>query len=173
VPFGYGVGRMPLAGALDTLLDRTIVLGYGDVRLHARRRLPGWPEDPPRMDATHVLAPFALTSWLSDLLVDGAPTREINVTSGGMYAQGLPARDWQSEHTGYSPPRIYARTRREEVMITELWAERLRDRGVVVHATHPGWVDTAGVRDALPGFRSLTRPGTKIAYRLRLHGILR
>lgn len=255
---------MDAARALDTLLDRTIVIGYGSLGLHIRRRLTGWPQDAPGMDgkvvvvtgaasgiglaacrgfaalgasirpvarrqdradeaareirqaqpgadvrplvcdvsdlrslrsmvdrlraeeerldvlvnnagtmpderqrsaqghelmfATHVLAPFALTSWLTNLLADSAPARVINVSSGGMYSQGLPADDLQSEHARYSPARIYARTKREQLVITELWADRLRARGVVVHAMHPGWVDTHGVQSALPGFRTLTRP---------------
>src|SRR5581483_3842113 len=40
---------------VDTLLDRTIALGYGTVGLKARRRLPDWPADPPRMDGKAVL----------------------------------------------------------------------------------------------------------------------
>jgi dehydrogenase/reductase SDR family protein 12 len=40
---------------VDTLLDRSIALGYGTVGLQARRRLPGWPADPPRMDGAAVL----------------------------------------------------------------------------------------------------------------------
>jgi 3alpha(or 20beta)-hydroxysteroid dehydrogenase len=44
-----------LSCAVDTLLDRTIVLGYGKVGLAARRRLPDWPADPPRMDGKVVL----------------------------------------------------------------------------------------------------------------------
>ena len=43
-------------------------------------------------------------------------------------------------------------------MITEQWAERLDGTGVVVHAMHPGWVDTEGVRDWMPVFRAITRP---------------
>src|SRR3954471_24146366 len=40
---------------IDTLLDRTIAPGYGRFGLTARRRMPGWPADPPRMDGTVVL----------------------------------------------------------------------------------------------------------------------
>ena len=40
---------------IDDALDRTIVLGYGRVGLLARRRLPGWPTDPPRIDGAAVL----------------------------------------------------------------------------------------------------------------------
>jgi dehydrogenase/reductase SDR family member 12 len=255
---------MTPATAIDTLLDRTIVLGYGDVGFRIRRHLSGWPADPPRMDgavvlvtgaasgiglatcqgfarlgasiravgrdpsraadaaaqiteavpgaevrplaydvsstqaarelaerltreeerldvlvnnagtmpdererspeghelmfATHVLAPFALTYWLRGLLIKSAPSRVINVSSGGMYGQRMPAGDPQSEQTSYSPKKLYARTKRQEVVITELWGEALADQGVVVHAMHPGWVDTKGVREWLPVFRALTGP---------------
>ena len=75
-----------------------------------------------------------------------------------MYTQALPAGDWESDHTAYGPKKLYARTKREEVAITELLADRLRDRGVVVHAMHPGWADTEGVRRWMPAFRTITRP---------------
>ncbi len=109
------------------------------------------------MFATHVLAPFALTALLRDLLVRSAPSRVINVSSGGMYSQSLPAGDLQSEQASYSPKRLYARTKREQVVITEQWARELAGTGVVVHAMHPGWVDTEGVRNWMPAFRKVTR----------------
>jgi dehydrogenase/reductase SDR family member 12 len=40
---------------VDPVLDRSIALGYGNVGMLARRRLPGWPADPPRMDGAVVL----------------------------------------------------------------------------------------------------------------------
>jgi len=110
------------------------------------------------MFATHVLAPFALTAMLSDLLQRSASARVINVSSGGMYDQSLPGDDLQSEQTSYGPKKLYARTKREEVVITEQWAERLDGTGVTVHAMHPGWADTKGVREWMPLFRALTRP---------------
>jgi dehydrogenase/reductase SDR family protein 12 len=255
---------MNLSSVVDTALDRSIALGYGNVGLAVRQRLPGWPADPPRMDgkvvlvtgagsglglascvgfarlgasvrahgrnerraqqaaaqvlaevpgaevvpvacdvsslaairafalgftgsedrldvlvnnagvmpkersrsvdgnelmfATHVLAPFALTALLAPLLERSAPSRVINVSSGGMYNQRLPADDLQSDHTSYGPKKLYARTKREQVIITEQWAQRLAGTGVVVHAMHPGWVDTGGVRDAMPVFFKITRP---------------
>lgn len=249
---------------IDSLVDRTVVIGYGRVGLLVRRRLPNWPADPPRMDgkvvlvtgaasglglaaaegfarlgasvravarrqqraeqavnevrravpgadvrpeacdvsslvelrafarrfteqesrldvlvnnagvmpderersadgnelmfATHVLGPFALTALLSDLLTRSAPARVINVSSGGMYNQSLPVDDPQSERTSYGPKKLYARTKREEVVISELWAQRLEHSGVVVHSMHPGWADTQGIQRAMPGFLALTRP---------------
>ena len=111
------------------------------------------------MIATHVLAPLALTTLLAPPLQRGEePGRVINVSSGGMYAQALPVGDWESERTSYSPKKLYARTKREEVVITELLASRLDRRGIAVHAMHPGWADTEGVRRWMPVFHRLTGP---------------
>jgi len=255
---------MQTSNTIDTLLDRTVALGYGNLGLVIRRRLKDWPADPPRMDgkvvlvtgaasglglaacrgyarlgasvravardqaraeeavrqiseaapgadvrpeacdvsslhelrtfaerfaaaeprldvlvnnagvmpdrreysvdghelmfATHVLAPFGLIAMLSELLRASAPSRVINVSSGGMYDQSIPGDDLQSEQTSYGPKKLYARTKREEVVITEQWAQRLDGSGVVVHAMHPGWADTKGVQEWMPVFRALTRP---------------
>lgn len=108
--------------------------------------------------ATNVLAPFALIARLRDLLQRSAPARVINVSSGGMYAQSLPAGDWESEQAHYSAKTFYARSKRELMVITEQWAQRLQGTGVVVHAMHPGWADTEGVQRWLPVFRAVTRP---------------
>ena len=57
----------------------------------------------------------------------------------------------------YDGSRAYARTKRALVVLTEIWAEQLKDSGVVVHAMHPGWADTPGVAGSLPGFHTITR----------------
>jgi hypothetical protein len=76
-----------------------------------------------------------------------------------MYTQSLPEHgDWESDRTSYDPKKLYARTKREQVVIMELLADRLRDRGVVVHAMHPGWADTGGLERAMPAFRAITAP---------------
>ena len=258
---------MDVTCVVDTVLDRSVVLGYGSTGFEVRRRLPGWPADPPRMDgkvvlvtgaasgiglaaaagfarlgasvralarnderarqavrlirdrvgsvrtvdvrpvacdvsslaalrafagrfgqheerldvlvnnagvmpgertrtvdgveltfATHVLAPWILMDELTPLLRDAAPSRVINVTSGGQYDQKIPGGDIESDRAKYGPKRIYARTKREELVLTEQWAQRLAGTGVHVHAMHPGWADTAGVRNWMPAFRALTRP---------------
>ena len=46
---------MDVTSAVDTILDRSVVLGYGNTGFEIRRRLPGWPADPPRMDGKVVL----------------------------------------------------------------------------------------------------------------------
>lgn len=251
---------------IDTALDRSVVLGYANIGLEVRKRLPGWPTGPARMDgkvvlvtgagsgiglaaaagfaalgasvralgrdegraaqaagqacqragipdadvrpvacdvsslaelrafteqfraqeqrldvlvnnagvmpdertltadgieamfATHVLAPWVLIDGLLPLLKAAAPSRVINVTSGGQYGQQVPDGDLESENTRYGPKKIYARTKREQVVLTQEWARRLHPDGVFVHAMHPGWADTKGVREWMPVFRAVTRP---------------
>ena len=40
----------------------------------------------------------------------------------------------------------------------ELFRRRFADTPVVFHAMHPGWADTPGVAESLPGFRRVTGP---------------
>jgi dehydrogenase/reductase SDR family protein 12 len=108
--------------------------------------------------ATNVLGPFLLTNLLLPLLERGAPARIINVSSGGMYTQRIRVDDLQSERGEFDGATAYARTKRAQVILTEMWARRLEGRGVVVHAMHPGWADTPGVESSLPRFYRLTRP---------------
>lgn len=108
--------------------------------------------------ATHVLGPHLLTTLLRPALAADPPARVIWVSSGGMYAQRLPAGDLQMEATAYRSTTAYARTKRMQVVLAEEWADRLRDDGIVVHSAHPGWVDTPGVSRWLPKFKAVTRP---------------
>jgi NAD(P)-dependent dehydrogenase (short-subunit alcohol dehydrogenase family) len=108
--------------------------------------------------ATNVIGPFLLTQLLVGLLERSAPSRIVNVSSGGMYAQKLRVDDLQSEQGDFDGPTVYARTKRAEVVLTELWAQRLAGTGVTVHAMHPGWADTGGLKSSLPRFYRATRP---------------
>jgi NAD(P)-dependent dehydrogenase (short-subunit alcohol dehydrogenase family) len=108
--------------------------------------------------ATNVIGPFLLTQLLIAVLERSAPSRIVNVSSGGMYTQRLRADDLQSEQEDFDGPTVYARTKRAEVVLNEMWAQRLAGTGVTAHAMHPGWADTAGVRDSLPRFYRVSRP---------------
>jgi NAD(P)-dependent dehydrogenase (short-subunit alcohol dehydrogenase family) len=107
--------------------------------------------------ATNLLAPCLLTEMLLPRLRESAPSRIINVSSGGMYATGLALDDMQYEKGAYDGSRAYARSKRALVTLTEMWAEQLKGSGVVVHAMHPGWADTPGVAGSLPAFHAFTR----------------
>ncbi len=108
--------------------------------------------------ATHVLGPFALTILLRDVLVRSQPSRVLWVTSGGMYTTSLDAGDLQSVREPFDGVKAYARCKRAQVMLTEAFAARLGPDGVFVHAMHPGWADTPGVRKSLPSFHKVLAP---------------
>nr|NIS43200.1 SDR family NAD(P)-dependent oxidoreductase [Desulfuromonadales bacterium] len=101
---------------------------------------------------------FLLTNLLIPRLIESAPSRIINVSSGGMYSQRLSISNLQNDQGEYKGSAAYARTKRGQVILTEMWAEQLADKGVTVSSMHPGWADTPGVAKSLPGFYKLTKP---------------
>ena len=104
-----------------------------------------------------MLGPYLLTELLLDRLRACAPARILFVTSGGMYTQRLAIDDLQSREGPFIGSAVYSRSKRAEMVLCEEWADRLRGSGIVVHAMHPGWSDSPGIRDALPGFSRADR----------------
>ena len=82
----------------------------------------------------------------------------VTVSSGGMYTARLTATTCSSTTATFDGPRFYAHTKRAEVVLNELWAQREGEQGVVFAAMHPGWADTPGLQRSLPRFHRLTRP---------------
>jgi len=105
--------------------------------------------------ATHVVGPFLLTHLLRERLAD--PARVIFVSSGGMYGRGLCLDDLSWRDRPWNGVNAYAQTKRMQVVLSELFAERWADSGPVFHAMHPGWGDTPGVRHSLPSFWRFTK----------------
>jgi NAD(P)-dependent dehydrogenase (short-subunit alcohol dehydrogenase family) len=69
-----------------------------------------------------------------------------------MYAKRLDV-DAMLRHEGeYDGVAAYARTKRGQVVLSELWAEQLAAQETTVHAMHPGWAGTPGVERSLPRF---------------------
>jgi NAD(P)-dependent dehydrogenase (short-subunit alcohol dehydrogenase family) len=66
------MSRPLLSRAVDTVMDRTLVLGYTTIGLAVRKALPGWPEDPPpgALAGRHVLVTGA-SSGLGIATVEG------------------------------------------------------------------------------------------------------
>lgn len=115
-----------------------------------------------------VTSPFLLTALLLPQLGHpgaghtasrhNGPGRVITMSSGGMYTQGLNVEHLEMTDADYSGVRQYARAKRAQVILSELWAERVPQSEVVFHSLHPGWVNTPGISDALPGFVRILRP---------------
>ncbi len=138
----------------DEERDLHVLVNNAGVLMQERRLSPDGNE---LALATNMLGPFLLTGLLAPALAAAAPARLINVSSGGMYTQRVAVDDLQSAR-GYDGAAVYARHKRAQVILTELWAERLDARGIKAHSMHPGWVDTPGLERSLPRFRSVLRP---------------
>lgn len=97
-----------------------------------------------------LLSPYILTEKLMPLMDQKGRSRVINVSSGGMYSQKIKPDDLQYERGKFDGAAAYARAKRGLVILTEYWASKYAHVGFF--AMHPGWADTPGVEDALPGF---------------------
>ena len=109
--------------------------------------------------ATHVAGPHLLTKLLLPALERSPDARVVWVSSGGMYTRRLSLADpqWRQRRRDYDGVLAYAETKRMQVILAELWAERLADSDVRVFAMHPGWADTPAVAASIPRFHRITR----------------
>ncbi len=107
--------------------------------------------------ATMVVGPFVLIDGLLPLLEASGDGRVITVVSGGMYGQSLPLDDLQYERGTYDGTRAYARAKRAATGLMREWSRRYRGHARF-DAMHPGWADTTGLAESLPGFYRLMRP---------------
>lgn len=108
--------------------------------------------------ASQVVGPFLLTTLLLDRLIASGPSRVLTMSSGGMYSSGLTVDRIEMPADEYSGTEQYARAKRAQVTLNEMWAERFGGQGVHFHALHPGWADTPGVERSLPTFGKVVGP---------------
>jgi len=144
------------AGAILERHERLDVLIHNAGALTAERRTA--PDGTELTVASQVVGPFLLTALLLGRLSRSAPARVLTMSSGGMYLARPRFDELEMDATEYDGARQYARAKRAQVVLTELWAARTRGSGVVFHALHPGWVGTPGISAALPRFYSLLGP---------------
>ena len=107
--------------------------------------------------ASQVVGPFLLTCLLLDRLRSSASARVVTMSSGGMYASPLEVERLQMA-ADYRGAEQYARAKRAQVTLNEMWAAHPGGRGISFHAVHPGWADTPGVAASLPLFRRVVGP---------------
>jgi NAD(P)-dependent dehydrogenase (short-subunit alcohol dehydrogenase family) len=105
-----------------------------------------------------VAAPFLMTTLLLEPLRSAAPGRVITMSSGGMYTSGLTVSGLQMSAKSYNGPQQYARAKRAQVVLNEMWAAKVPQSEIVFHAMHPGWADTPGVDAGIPGFGKVMGP---------------
>ncbi len=160
-------------GAVPVVLDLTDaadVLGFTQRFTHDHERLDALvhaagalspvytttPDGTERTVATALLAPFRLTWQLSGALRRADRSDLVIVSSGGMYTERFDLAELEMGPDHYRGTTAYARAKRAQVVLAHEWARRWAGDGVASYACHPGWVDTPGLREGLPGFARLT-----------------
>ncbi|MCV0404186.1 MAG: SDR family NAD(P)-dependent oxidoreductase [Chloroflexi bacterium] len=166
----HGEDRFPTVeadlGSLDSIRSAVEQILASEERLdalvdNAGAIFPERHEGPDGIEATLallVVGPFALTAGLLPLLRRTPGARVVAVTSGGMYTQPLDLDDLQLTSTSYAGPKAYARSKRAQVTLIREWARRADGLGVRFNAMHPGWADTPGLAEMLPGFHRFMGP---------------
>ncbi len=113
--------------------------------------------------ASQVVGPFLFTSLLLDRLAASAPSRVITMSSGGMYTAPLHVGGLQMDERTYRGTEQYARAKRAQVVLNEMWAKQAGERAIHFHSMHPGWASTPGVDAALPRFAAVMGPTLRSA----------
>lgn len=139
-------GDIAAAGPVDVLVHNVGVMCHEFIRT---------AEGLERGFATNLLGHWVLDQGLRRGGALHAGSAIISMSSGGMYGaaldiEGLQATDAAS-HDGFT---AYAQHKRAQVELTHYW-NRLGPGQPRAWVMHPGWVDTDGVRSALPGFRKV------------------
>lgn len=145
-----------LSDELGARHERIDVLVHNAGALTADRR-----ESPQGIEmtvASQVMGPFLLTAQLLHRLREARPGRVLTMSSGGMYAAPLTVSGLQMSAEDYDGTQQYARAKRAQVTLNEMWAELVDPSEIAFHALHPGWADTPGVAESLPTFRKVVGP---------------
>jgi NAD(P)-dependent dehydrogenase (short-subunit alcohol dehydrogenase family) len=145
-----------LADEFLTAHDRLDVLVHNAGALTGQRTVTGSGLE--LTVASQVAAPYLLTGLLLPALRAGAPSRVVQVSSGGMYTQRFDLAALEMGPDDYEGTVAYARAKRAQLVLLHEWVRRMEKSGVAFHAMHPGWADTPGVQDALPGFAKVMGP---------------
>uniref|UniRef100_A0A2K5IZS9 Dehydrogenase/reductase 12 n=1 Tax=Colobus angolensis palliatus TaxID=336983 RepID=A0A2K5IZS9_COLAP len=93
---------------------------------------------------------YILTTGLIPVPEKEHDPRVITVSSGGMLVQKLNTDDLHFDGT-----MVYAQNKRQQVVLMERWAQG--HPAIHFSSMHPGWADTPGVRQAMPGFHARFR----------------
>ena len=136
------------AGPVDVLVHNVGVM------CHAHEKTTEGLE---RGFATNLLGHWVLDQGLRRGGAQHEDSAIISMSSGGMYGAALDIDALQASdaasHDGFI---AYAQHKRAQVELTHYW-NSLGPGQPRAWVMHPGWVDTDGVRSALPGFRRLFR----------------
>jgi NAD(P)-dependent dehydrogenase (short-subunit alcohol dehydrogenase family) len=98
------------------------------------------PEGIERQFATNVLGYVWMTQAFSDILIESAPARVVNVAS--YWAGNLDLADLEFKRREYRNGTAYRQSKQANRMLTVSFSEQLHPHGVTVNVCHPGDVNS-------------------------------
>jgi NAD(P)-dependent dehydrogenase (short-subunit alcohol dehydrogenase family) len=139
VDFASQASIRQMAAIFLTRYDRLDILinNHGKVNILRRETADGIEET----FAVNHLGYFLLTNLLLERIIQSAPARIINISSGS-HRDGRIDFDNLQLQEGYSWNRAYGNSKLANILFTIELAERLEGTGVTANALHPGWVAT-------------------------------
>lgn len=108
--------------------------------------------------AVHLLSPYLLTEQLIAASALAPQARVISMTSGGMYSQRFDLTTLEMGPDGYRGATAYARAKRAQTILNAHWQQVYGPSSLAFHLVHPGWADTPGVSEGIPGFAKIMGP---------------
>jgi NAD(P)-dependent dehydrogenase (short-subunit alcohol dehydrogenase family) len=91
---------------------------------------------------TNHVGHFLLTCLLVPALLAGAPSRVVNLSSGGHVGSDIVWDDPNFERRGYDKFAAYGQSKTANILFSVELERRLGDRGVHAYAVHPGMIAT-------------------------------
>ena len=91
---------------------------------------------------TNHLGHFLLTCLLVPALLAGAPSRVVNLSSGGHFGSDIVWDDPNFEQREYDKFAAYGQSKTANILFSVELERRLGDRGVHAYAVHPGMIAT-------------------------------
>ena len=128
--------------ATDRLLDRydrlnLLIANAGVMACPQGRTVDGFETQ----FGTNCLGHFVFVNRLVPLLVAGAPSRVVMLTSGGHRFGDVDLDDVNVEATPYTPFLAYHRSKTANILFAVELDRRYRDQGLRAGAVHPGTID--------------------------------
>ena len=107
--------------------------------------------------ASQVLGHFILVRKLIDLGKIKKNAHVIWMSSGGMYFSKFDDKLIKNSKEKYDKVGFYANAKRAQVILNDYLHHKYTQNEIQFSVMHPGWVNTSGVRDAIPGFFNFTK----------------
>jgi len=114
--------------------------------------------------SSQVLAHYLLVRRLIDLKKLNPSAHVIWMSSGGMYLAKFQKDLIRNSSSKYDKVAFYANSKRAQLIINDYLHQEFSNQGFKFSVMHPGWVDTSGVREAIPGFFNFTKNRLRSAY---------